>query len=182
MPQAQTAQDIRDIKGLFALYGWYQPWIGFALLVVVLLGIGVWRWRHRKKSVHGPEVHPSAPPRPAHVVALERLEKLRAALDGSPKPFHFELSEALRFYVEGRYGIPATDRTSEELQIALPRLSALGEEQKLKLMQVLKHADQVKFTDFHPARETSRELLESARAFILETIPPEPQAGEGRAP
>ena len=120
MPTSQTAQDIRDIKGLFALYGWYQPWILFALLAVVLLALAVWRWRGRKKRASGPEIRPSAPPRPAHLIALERLEKLRAALDGSPKPFHFELSEALRFYVEGRYGIPATDRTSEELQSALP--------------------------------------------------------------
>ena len=41
-------------------------------------------------------------------------------------------------------------------------------------------ADQVKFTDFHPPREYSSELLESARAFILETRPPEPETGEGR--
>ena len=175
MPQA----DIRDIKGLFTLYGWYQPWIFAVLFALLVVATGIWLWRRRKKHTSEPEARPAAPPRAAHLIALERLEKLRHSLDGSPKPFHFELSEAVRFYVEGRYGIPATDRTSEELQSVLPGLSALTEAQKERLMQMLRRADQVKFTDFHPPREYSSELLDAAKDFILETRPAEMAAGVG---
>ena len=66
---------------------------------------------------------PAAPPRPAHEVAMEKLDRLGALLaqgiDGDLRPFYFQLSEAIREYLGGRFGFDSLEMTTEELVAAM---------------------------------------------------------------
>ena len=101
-----------------------SPWAipgtiaGLVLALIVL----VWWWRKRTQ----PEFTlPAAPP---HEIAFAALDDLRKANTDSPaalRTFYFKLSEIVRSYVENRFGINATDLTTEEI------ISHLGNIQNL---------------------------------------------------
>jgi len=66
---------------------------------------------------------PAPPPRPAHEVALERLDRLGARLGTSDdlRPFIFELSEIIREYLGARFAFNSLELTTEELVLRLRR-------------------------------------------------------------
>lgn len=175
------SDDIRDIKGLIAIPGGLPLWaIGLLVLAAVAAAFLLWR-RHRARRATAPV--PMTPPRPPHELALEALDRLaRDPLPdaGAVKRFHFALSEIARSYVEGRYPIPASDMTTEEILEALPGVHELGPAQAESLRRLLRDADLVKFTDHDPGPEASRALLARARSLVLETRPVPPPATEAR--
>ncbi len=167
MRVGETA-DIRDIKGLIGIYGWTRLSLvlGLAVLAIIIVFLYL---SHRKKNKPSPTV--ALPQKPAHELAIEKIAVLRewALNTGNMKRFHFELSDIIRHYLESRFGIPATDRTAEELQTAIHRLPLLTVAQKAAYFQLLKSTDLVKFTDQNPGEATSKDLLEIAEKFVRET-------------
>jgi hypothetical protein len=128
---------------------------------------------------------PEPPPRPAHEIALERLDRLGAAgftEDGDHRPFHFELSEVIRDYLGGRFGFDALEMTTEELVEELrrraPRELVLGE-----VAGWLTGCDLVKFAKISPTATEARGALEMAIRIVESTRPrPQPQVGVPGAP
>jgi hypothetical protein len=118
---------------------------------------------------------PAAPPRPAHEVAMEKLDRLGALLaeGGDLRPFYFELSEAIREYLGGRFGFDSLEMTTEELVTAMlrvPRESAgavLGSE----IEGWLSACDLVKFAKVAPSPEQARGSLETAIRMVAATRP-----------
>ena len=61
---------------------------------------------------------------PAHIIALQRIEKLLALnyLDkGMLKEFYYELSYILREYIGNRFNLFAVNQTSEEFLVSLSK-------------------------------------------------------------
>src|SRR5207344_365552 len=61
---------------------------------------------------------PGPPPRPAHEIALERLDRLGAygfLEDADNRPFYFAVSEVIRDYLGARYGFDSLEMTTDEL-------------------------------------------------------------------
>jgi hypothetical protein len=129
---------------------------------------------------------PPAPPRPAHEVAMAKLDRLGTLLtEGSDvRPFYFELSEAVREYLGGRFGFESLEMTTEELMRALRRVSlesargVLGSE----IEGWLSACDLVKFAKVSPTMEQARGALETAIRMVEATRPrpeamPSPPAG-----
>jgi hypothetical protein len=123
-------------------------------------------------------LRPEPPPRPAHEIALERLDRLGAggfAEDGDHRPFHFAVSEVIRDYLGGRFGFDALEMTTEELVEELrrraPRELVLGEVEGW-----LTACDLVKFAKISPSATESRGALETAIRIVESTRPrPQPQ-------
>ncbi len=158
-------EDIRDIKGIVPLYSSLTFWL--TILAVLVVFAALYRYFSRRKRNLEKPAEPPPPPRPAHEIALERLERLRALPltdAASIKRFHFELSETARSYIESRFGVPATDRTIDELETVIAGIPRAGD-----ALSLLKKADLVKFTDFNPGETTSRSLLDDTRAFVVGT-------------
>ena len=144
-------------------------WVGAALAGgVTALGLGVAgarRWRR-------PRVEP--PPPPAHEVAFAALEALRAAdLDQSEHvhAFHFDISTVIRAYVEGRFGLNATDLTCEEIVSRLGELDELTPEQRRDLRAFLQTTDRVKFAGHSPDEGEISTTWEQALGFVESTVP-----------
>jgi len=169
----RAGAEVTDIRGLKPLAEPATPllwiWIlgGAALLALATFAV-LWLRRRRRTK-------PEAPPRPPHEVVLERISAL-ADLDLSDpqavRRFHFEISEALRAYIEARFGLNATDLTTEEIVVALPSVRGLTAEPAKSLRRFLLATDRVKFADHRPSEGEIQEVLERARSFVEATVPP----------
>ena len=112
------------------------------------------------------------PPRPAHEVALEKLDQIRAdnlLEKGLYMEYYVRLSEAVREYLGGRYGFDGLDRTTEEMlrQMAHANLpTSLGEQ---FLTHLLYECDLVKFAKYAPGSIDQEEALRSAYRLVHET-------------
>jgi hypothetical protein len=152
-------------------------WI--ALVVAVLAGIAGFfvfralrRLRARPASIE-PEPRFRAPSRPAWEIALEELAAIEAADwvgQGDVRRQYDQVTEALRRYVEHRYGILALESTTEDLRGMLRR-SAMPGDAAGRALSLLSEADLVKFAKGIPDPEEARSSTARARAIVEDTIP-----------
>ena len=154
------------------------PYLLGGLAVVGLVALILFLVRRRRREEKPAEPVVRIPP---HVIAQEKLEKLRAAKlwqQGKIKLFQSELTRIVREYLENRYGISALESTTEE---TLEKVEALklqgGWVQKLRDM--FRVADLVKFAKASPPADFHDRVLNDAERFILETKPqPQPDPEE----
>jgi hypothetical protein len=139
-------------------------------------------WIRRRLRARRPRV-PAAPPRPAHEVAMEKLDRLgtRLAEGGDLRPFYFELSEAIREYLGGRFGFDSLELTTEELMARMRRVPPEETRSVLdsEIEGWLSGCDLVKFAKFSPTPEQARGALETAIRMVEATRPrlqPQPLA------
>jgi len=116
---------------------------------------------------------PGPPPRPAHEIALERLDRLGALgflENADNRPFYFAVSEVIRDYLGGRYGFDSLEMTTDELIAELKRQA--GRELILGEIQGwLSACDLVKFAKVSPTAGEARGALESAIRIVTTTRP-----------
>ncbi len=160
---AEAAEDIRDIRGPKALPGpWQVPAALMAAIVVALCAYLVWRRRHRAVR-HRPLT--------LSELTLQRLEGTRPfMLPATAREFGIAASELIRDYIEKRFSVVATQRTTEEFLQALLQNSneALARHRSL-LAEFLSQCDLVKFAGDSLAVANMEALFQSARRFVLET-------------
>jgi len=143
---------------------------GLGALLTMLI---VRRLRARRGERPGP------PPRPAHEVALEKLDRLGAygfLENADNRPFYFAVSEIIRDYLGGRFGFDSLELTTDELMAELQRRAG----RELVLAEIgrwLQACDLVKFAKISPSAQEARGTLEVAIRIVESTRPrPEPQA------
>jgi hypothetical protein len=160
---ADTADDIRDIRGLKPVPGsWLLPAVVAAAAFVALCAYLVWRRRHRGNQ-----------PRPLSLSeqTLQRLDTTRPLMrPETARAFGIAASELIRDYIEKRFDVVATQRTTEEFLQALLQSSneALARHRSL-LAEFLQQCDFVKFAGDSLAVMDMEALFQSARRFVLET-------------
>ena len=133
----------------------------------------------------GRGARPGPPPRPAHEIALERLDRLGAygfLENADNRPFYFAVSEVIRDYLGGRYGFDSLELTTDELLRRAPtpcgaRAGVLGE-----IEGWLSACDLVKFAKISPSAAEARGALESAIRIVEATRPRRPRRAPRRAP
>jgi hypothetical protein len=153
--------DIHDIKGLVPVpHEWWWLW---ALVAVVLAGaMAWWFWNRRKPAAASETVTPPT----AFEIALAALQRLRQ--DGPPvEVFYTRLSDIVRQYIEGQFGLHAPERTTEEFlaEASLPPASMT------LLGAFLQESDLVKFARLRPGRDDMDRAFGAAEKFVRETRP-----------
>jgi len=169
---SELSEDIRDIRGpKYVLPAWLVP----ALLAAgALLAYGVWRWHRRRQ--HPRLVSPFE-------LAMQRLEDIRPLMqpDGA-REFSVAVSDTVRRYIEQRFDVTATHRTTEEfLHDLLESSNPSLVRHRALLSEFLHQCDLVKFAGMSLSTQSMESLHRSARAFVLETAKPE-EATEIRKP
>jgi len=171
-----TTKAIYDIKQpLDVSYSWLDwlrdnlLWVALGLGVLVAAGVLWFVLKKRKKKPVPPpaEIAPDISP---HELALGKLQALRDRKlwqQGAVKPYHSELSDILRDFLERRYRIPAMEQTTDEIFTALAATD-MPELQKSRLRQVLTLADLVKFAREQPLPADNEQSMEQAIAFVKE--------------
>ena len=163
---AEAADDIRDIRGPKAVPGsWVLPAVLAGVIIVALCAYALWRRRHRgarRRSLTLTEQ------------ALELLENTRPLMrPATAREFGIAASEVIRNYIEKRFDVVATQRTTEEfLQTLLQRSNETLARHRSLLEEFLHQCDFVKFAGGSLAVTDMESLFQSARGFVLETGKP----------
>lgn len=173
-PDVDLSSDIRDIKGPLKVpvtFAEIWPWILAALLLAGGIIFLVYYLRKRKKAQ--PLVtFRHKPPQPAHIVALDELEKLRSKKlwqAGKVKQYHTELTDIIRNYITARFGIHAIELVTPEILDALDGKS-VESITRSKLKEMLELADLVKFAKENPLPDQQERSMNQAIDFVKETI------------
>jgi hypothetical protein len=164
---AVGTNDIREIKAPVPVSsGW--TWVAWVLGAAAVVAVMWWLWKRwrTKKSEPVPEMVV-----PAHERARKKLELALRLID-EPKPFCTAVSDALRVYLEERFGLHAPDRTTEEFLFELQSTALLTFSQKQSLADFLERCDLVKFAKFEPPQTALRDLYKAALKLVSETEPP----------
>ena len=171
-PQRNLPFKLGEITG-------YIKWAIIALLLLALLIYLVIRiMRHYGKSLDN--IFKPAPPLPPHVVAFAALEKLRSERlwqEDKHKLYYSTLTDIVRSYIAGRYGVGAMEMTSDEIIEAM-RSVELPQKSSMDLTQILREADLVKFAKALPEAEENEAAYRAVWDFVEQTKPVEVTEGD----
>jgi hypothetical protein len=165
---AGTLRDIRNIDmAPIALRTAAAVVIGGlgVILVVVLAGRYEQHRRIVSQSAGGP-IQPGVPAGP-YDAAMARLAEIATAwaARGDVEAHYANTADVLRRYLAEAHGVPALERTTPELLIALPgRLAAPPA--RAAALELLGAADLVKFAWYAPAPPAPAALLATARSVL----------------
>ncbi len=166
--------DIRDIKDPVELpYLWWEVWgkwtvLGLGVLFVAVSAFLIYRRKKQGKSIIPRKILPH---RPAHEIALESLDRIKDSdllKHGEIKTYYTEISEIIRTYFEGRFYIPALERTSREIMEELTNITIDPEVYEL-ITDLLITSDMVKFAKVIPEPQIHKRILRSAYTIVNKT-------------
>lgn len=154
---------------------WYLPYvyIGLAILAAIILLIFIIKKLNKKKPV---EVVIEIPKIPAHISALEALEKIKSEAvwkENKTKEYYSSIADTVRLYIEERFNINALELTSDEI-IKIFKSQVVDSESKGKLTQILTLSDFVKFAKQIPIEAEHALTLNNAFDFVKGTMREEP--------
>lgn len=183
MPVDTATFEIRDIKAP-ANYPVTPdeviPFVALAWLLIVL-GIAIWcivSMRKRRQSGEV-EVHRE----PAYIVALRKLDHFRGdkywAAD-KQKAFYSGVTDALREYIEARFGVDALEMTTAEIFVELKGNKELTPELYAEAKELFEVADFVKFAKHTVSDEENAKVLPTAVRFVTSTYQTELEQESGK--
>jgi len=127
-------------------------------------------WVVVRRLLRQPKVKPAPPPIPPHVVALSALDELEQGelmQEDDLVPFYLQLTEIAKGYIEGRFGVPSLDRTTEEIRRDLVRredsIAPLSADEVIEFLQ---RSDLVKFARFSPEEDEAGTALGEVRGMV----------------
>lgn len=167
-----TSKEFKDIKPPIGIpLPWWEValYVGAGLLLLVL-GYFLYRWRKNRPVAVAGET-PSAPRKPAHVIAFEELAALKDKKlwqQGLIKQYYTEVTEIARRYLENRYQAMALERTTDEILDDLRRLR-MPDDLVRKAESLLRRADLVKFAKHQPVVPEHEESLKAVYDFVERT-------------
>ena len=172
-----TVRDLKPQKSLKLRFAEFGGYLGVSFAVALLLaGVLYLLVRHlHKQGKRISDLFKPAPPVPAHIVAIEALEKLhneKLWQNDKHKLYYSGLSDILRTYLAGRFEIGAMEMTTDEIADAL-RSVEIEQKPKMELLSVLRDADLVKFAKATPEAEENELAYSKAYHFVEETKPVE---------
>ena len=169
-----SSEDIRDIQGPLLLPKpkalWPPILIGVILLLLVCLFFFYRKIRNK-----------SAPPLPAHEIALAELAKAKGWMTEHKGVLYAQrLSEILRQYIEARFFVQSTRQTTAELLAKLQSNSTSSNVTRVlrnDLQSCLEWCDMAKFARRSPGRQSMIDMESTVGRFIKATRPVQ-QTGE----
>ena len=170
MPVDTATFQIHDIKGQLRYPVTFKetlPWIGGVLLLAALVAVLVWWLRRRSTAAAGAQKKD-----PAYIVALRELDKWRGDKFWAPdkqKAYYSGITDALKTYIEDRFGVDAPEMTTAELFDALKQAEDLPADLREELRGVFECADFVKFAKHTASDEDNARALPTAVRFVTST-------------
>ena len=174
--QPDSAQTIADIKSVYRIpIDWFDiyPWIlkiGALLAVLALIGFIVYaivRKRNNKPIFGQPK-----PAEPPHITALRELDKLRGDKlwqSNRTKDYYTRLSDIVRTYIEGRFGVAAMEMTSDEILKGLRGADFEDNNLVERLRKLFSLADLVKFAKAEPLPDENETSMLDGYLFVNNT-------------
>lgn len=154
----------------------YGVWILLALIVIGVALYIYFKWIRKGKL---PKVLKSKPI-PPFKLAMQQLSQLRSenlCERGEEKKYYTLLTDILRNYLYGRFGINAMEMTSAQIVNALRHNPDTKDSEQI-MQRILEIADFVKFAKVRPLPDDNKLAMDNAVRFLEETKPVEPAPGQ----
>lgn len=170
-----------DLKGQIRYpltFAEVAPWVFGVLAFAALLALGIWYARRQAMRRRGGSAHRD----PAYIVALRELEKFRGDKYWAPekqKAFYSGITDALKAYMEDRFGVDAPEMTTAELFAALKGEKDITPEMYQSLKDLFETADFVKFAKHAAGEAENAAAVPLAVRFVVDTH--ESEAAEAQA-
>ncbi len=167
------AEDIKDIKPPMEIEIDYRKYIYYGLVGLGFLLLVFFIYYYYKKKKKGEEIIPKRkkPLKPAHIEAIEELEKLKNSnllSEGRIKEFYIIISEIIRRYIERRYFIYALEMTTSQICGELYSTEADNEIIEL-VYKFLGLCDFAKFAKYIPSDDENKKAVEQAFDIVNKT-------------
>mgnify|MGYP007114244542 CR=1 FL=1 len=170
----EMEEEIKDIKEPYDVPFNWKKWLLYGLIILLVLGLivaAILLIRKRRRKPEELLARPK-PKRPAHEIALEKLEELRQKKlwqNDQTKQFYIELSDITREYIEFRFDVLALEMTTDETIWALKR-EGLEELKMAPLKRLLQMSDLAKFAKYKPVSNENEQCFDIARMFVNSTL------------
>jgi len=169
-------QDIADIKPIYKLpVGWADIWpwlwrVGLLLLIVAFIGFVIYAFIRRFNNK--PIFNAPKPAEPPHVTALRELDRLRSEKlwqSNRTKEYYTRLSDVVRTYIEGRFGVTAMEMTSDEILSGLRNTGFEDNNLVNRLCKLFSLSDLVKFAKAEPLPDENETSMLDGYLFVNNT-------------
>ncbi len=176
-PSDYVHQDTTSaIAGIKTIIDEPKTWRDYLWIAYVLLGLGLCFLAYylikkfKKEEVHVEKVEEVIVIRPAHEIALEKLDRLKTEKpwETDIKEYQSDLTFVAREYLENRYNIPALELTTEEILSKLKTVE-FPDVHERDLKEILTMADLVKFAKARPTGNIHSEFLEKTYDLVYHT-------------
>ncbi|HVA98782.1 MAG TPA: hypothetical protein VNG53_07805 [Bacteroidia bacterium] len=147
----------------------YILW-GLGALAIIILIVLLTKRFLKKKPVVIEKPKPKIPP---HIIAFEKLQKIRAEKiwqQGNLKLYYSSISDTIREYIDNRFDVNAQEQTTDEIVYNLRNNVEITSSDKIKLKQLLRLADLVKFAKEQPIENENEQSINQAVEFVQATI------------
>lgn len=153
-----------------AVPDWILDYWWILLIIVLAICAGVYLWsRYRKEgSILGKKPEPT--PYEVASAALKELKSKKLWEQGMEKEYFTELTDILRVYLYGRFGINAMEMTSRQILGSLKNNKETKDKRDY-IRQIVNMADFVKFAKVRPLPEDNIASYDNAVKFVEETKP-----------
>lgn len=174
-PNAIT--DIKPLQEAPFKFSELKPYLkigGLVLLALAIIGFIIYviiRYKHNKPIFSAPK-----PKEPAHVIALRQLDQLNEQKlwqHGLVKEYYSALSDIIRTYLNGRFGVQAMESTTAEIMQMTRSITEIDRDLRKELQELLERADFVKFAKAQTVANENEASFEFVMHFILKTKPVE---------
>ena len=161
----------KDIWRTKLIWDDYKESLLYFVLFVLFAAAFTWvliRYLNNKPIIRIVKIKPQDPP---HTVAFKEFERIKGDAkwrdSGMTKEYYTELTDALREYMNRRFGFNATEMTTAEIVENL--LKTCDKESIKELHELLVMADLVKFAKYEPAMNENDRNIVNAVEFVNNT-------------
>ncbi|KKQ79544.1 MAG: hypothetical protein UT02_C0032G0006 [Parcubacteria group bacterium GW2011_GWC2_38_7] len=159
-------KDIIDIKPLEKIERDYRKIVLTAVIIIIILAIILSVYFYYQKRKKKAEALPFIP---AHKLALQEFSRLKGKKlleKGELRKYYFAFSLIFRKYLERRFSLSATERTTEEIIPELEKIKTIGGDYFLLGKEFLLATDFVKFAKHLPGKDGITKIEEDFLKFI----------------
>lgn len=145
----------------------YILWCLLGIAVIVILWF-IW-WRYKK---HKPLFTPQKEEIPPYVLAIQSLDSIKEEKlwsVGREKEYYTRLTDTVRAYLDGEFGIFAMEQTSTETLKSMQECSKIKSDECSKIADLLTTADYVKFAKFTTLQDENVRYFDSVYDFVNTT-------------
>lgn len=175
-----TGVESIKLKILDFMPDWISAYWWWILIAILVIGAAIFVYMKWLRHGRIPLV-PVKKPIPPYELAISKLDELQSKQlwqKGAEKEYYTQLTDILRAYLHGRFGINAKEMTSYQILEAV-RHTEIASEYLKPIQDVLSEADFVKFAKAKPLPAENEHAFSSTKEFVESTKPlPEPDENE----
>lgn len=139
------------------------PWLGILMVILASIFVAL-----ALKKEEKPETEAEKQEK-IKTLKEHELDVLSKIPIENADTFYVEMTNVVRDYIEKKFGIPVSSKTTEEFMHDLKGQTFFSQSEQYLLEDFLTHSDRVKFAQYAPTQKEKENALNAAKKFIVDT-------------